>query len=244
MVDYYRIAKKASLDSKNHPAIKYLKNLALKSKNILDVGCGEGSRLNLVSNKSSFGIDLSSQAIQLAKKQYPKHKFRTGIGEKLSYVSNKFDLVYSAFAIEHCQNPEKFIQEMIRVCTPNGHIVIIAPNYGSPNRRSPVSTESPLPKLFTGLFKDFSDSGLNWQQVSPKIKYDQIDDDTTQEPYLNSLIKYLQRFPVQIKIASSLWELESPPDKFYKQLFFRLGKINLYPFKYWGPQLFICIKKL
>ena len=32
MVDYYRIAKKASLDSKNHPAIKYLKNLALKSK--------------------------------------------------------------------------------------------------------------------------------------------------------------------------------------------------------------------
>ncbi len=160
------------------------------------MGCGEGTRLNTLLPEGSrgWGVDISDEAIRLAKKQYPRHYFKNGAGENLPYPDANFDLVYSAFAIEHCADPEKFIKEMVRVCRPGGHIVILAPNYGAPGRRSPVSTENPYNKLFEGLLKDvFPYPGLDWRRVIPRTEYNRADDDTTFEPYLKSLVYFLKK---------------------------------------------------
>jgi len=235
---YYRIARESSLKIGRHQGLIYLQGLCRKADKVLDVGCGEGSRLNLLlPGKSGLGVDPSPAAIKLAVRQYPRHNFLLGTGEQLPLADNSFDLVYTAFAVEHCQNPEAFISEMIRVCRSDGRLVILCPNYGAPNRRSPVSVQSPPAKLTLGIIKDlFPSAGLNWRPVTPRNSYQQIDDDTTFEPYLLSLIRFLYTYPVIIEKASSLWEIEPKPDKLYKYFF----KV----FKYWGPQIFVCARKI
>lgn len=244
-MNYYQTAKKASQQIVGHPGLEALKSEISSFPKVLDVGCGEGTRLSqLLGDRSGTGLDASQEAVSLAKKQYPRHKFLVGLGEELPFVDASFDLVYSAFAIEHCQSPEKFITEMIRVCRPGGKIFIFAPNYGSPNRRSPVSLLDPLSKLCEGFIKDlFPHPGLDWNAVTPRDKYRQIDDDTTFEPYQLSLIRFLTKKGLKIRNCSSLWELENKPVHFHHRLFSFLGRIGLFPFSNWGPQVFVSAVK-
>lgn len=245
-MDYYHIAHQASSQIGDHEGLIYLQNQCRTAKKILDVGCGEGTRLNtlLPKNKRGWGIDPSPKAISRAKKQYPRYYFRLGVGESLPYPDYNFDLVYSAFTIEHCSDPEIFLREMVRVCHPGGRIVILAPNYGAPNRRSPNSKENPFNKFFEGLLMDiFPPPSLSWRQVTPQTKYTQIDADTTWEPYLYSLSRYLKSLSLSLEKSSSLWELEPQADSPRKQVIKWLGSRKIFPFLYWGPQVFVVAVK-
>jgi ubiquinone/menaquinone biosynthesis C-methylase UbiE len=245
-MDYYATAKTASQQISGHPGLEFLRAKIQPEMRILDVGCGEGTRLQTLTagRPGGFGIDVNPAAVRLAKRRYPGHRFLVGRAEQLPFRRNSFDLVYTAFAIEHCQFPEKFLTEMLRVVRPGGRIVVLAPNFGAPNRRSPVSLTSPATKLVQGLIKDlWPPPALDWEQVVPKDTYENIDDDTTFEPYVGSLIRFLRRRGLQIEIASSLWELEPPPQKLHHRLFLALGKSGLPPFRFWGPQLFVSALK-
>jgi SAM-dependent methyltransferase len=246
MLDYYKISKKASLQIGSHAGLIKLSDYCRTAEKILDVGCGEGSRLNtlLPKNKSGWGIDISSDAISKAKVQYPNHRFQVSNGTKVPFADNYFDLVYSAFTLEHTTKPKIFISEMFRVVKPGGRVIILCPNYGAPNRRSPVSDHPPLKKLFIGLLKDFMPvNDLNWEIVIPKSEYLAIDDDTTVEPYLHSLLLYLSSRKIKIIYASSVWDQELSSLNPRKLVITLLGKMGIFPFKYWGPQLFVVAGK-
>lgn len=239
---YYALAAKTSKQIGQHPGLLYLQKIVGQSSKVLDVGCGEGSRLVTLLPPSQFGwgVDIDKYAINLAKKQYPDQHFLIYTGEKLPYKSGTFDLVYSAFVLEHVQNPANFLSEIIRVCRPGGMIIILCPNFGAPNRRSPNSIQNPIPKLFKGFINDFfGTASFHWERVQPKPVYNLPDDDTTIEPYLLSLIRYLQSKKLIINAASSLWDLETPslnPRKIIVKIF---GQPGIFPFKYWGPQIFV-----
>lgn len=246
---YYQLAKEASLQIKNHPGLLTIQKLASKSKKILDVGCGEGTRLNLFSGKEKIGtgVDISSFALHKANKQYPRHSFVLVKDEKLPFASNTFDLVYTTFVLEHTQDQELFIKEMIRVTQKGGLVAILCPNYGSPNRRSPVSTERPLKKLLLGFLQDIIPSeklSLSFTKVAPKKVFKSPDDDTTCEPYLLKLQRYVSYFSnIKIEKSSSLWEIDDQANSVHQRLFKYLGTQNIFPFKYYGPQLFIVLRK-
>ncbi len=246
MLDYYTTAAAASKEIGDHYGLRRLAELAQGSQKILDVGCGEGTRLHtLAPKKIATGVDASSAAIKLAQKKYPKNTFVKADASKLPFPNAKFDLVYCAFVLEHTTDPEAVITEMLRVCQPGGKIVFLCPNFGAPNRRSPNSVESPLRKLIAGVVADIftSASNLTWRHVTPKQNYSQIDDDTTVEPYLLSLVRFLKSKKIKICDASSLWSLEPASSSPRKQLFKILGQKKLYPFINWGPQLFIEAQK-
>ena len=174
--NYYAIAHKGSSDL-SHPAMKVLRNYAKSAEKIIDLGCGEGTRLYEVTRGlkvEAYGIDQSSIAIEDAEKHYPKIKFREGNLEDITFEDNTFDLIFSAYVFEHLENPEKVLMEAKRILINSGKIVIIAPNYGSPNRRSPNSDENQIEKLLKGFFGDFNElankkSGLGWHKVKPKL---------------------------------------------------------------------------
>lgn len=44
--------------------------------------------------------------------------------ENMTYPDNRFDIVYCSNALDHCFNPKKAIQEMIRVCKPGGYVYL------------------------------------------------------------------------------------------------------------------------
>ncbi|KYK27113.1 hypothetical protein AYK26_00245 [Euryarchaeota archaeon SM23-78] len=82
-----------------------------KTDKLLDVGCGNGSYLNLF-NCEVTGIDPSKELV----KQYKgKHKLMVGKAEKLNWPDNTFDIVISITAIHNFKNIEKWLKEIRRV---------------------------------------------------------------------------------------------------------------------------------
>lgn len=247
---YYDVAHKGSLDIK-HPGMKILFNLSLKANNILDMGCGEGSRLNKLSGKKKIGVDISSTAIKIAKKKYPELNFFVYDLEKLPLKDESFDLVYSAYVLEHLSNPEKVLAEAIRLVSKNGFLVLIAPNYGAPNRCSPPFVGSRVNKFIKGILNDLiiifnRKKILSWNHVYPianKQNYC-IDWDTTVEPYINTLLSFLKSKNMKIVKYSSCWPEELKNAKFHQTYFRFFGELGIYPFSMWGPHLVIVATKL
>lgn len=245
---YYQMAKKGSQDN-NHPGMVLLKSISQKLDRILDFGCGEGTRLNWVAqNKTgSLGLDISQKGTELARKKYPRLNFKKADLEKVPLKDKSFDLVYSAYVLEHLSHPEKVLKEAMRLLKPKGHLLLIAPNYGAPNRCSPPFKGSRQRKLIKGFLNDFVRSEkLNWNKVTPistSDKYD-VDWDTTIEPYIGSLVNFLKSHHLKIIQANSCWSQELPNAKPHQKLFRFLGERNIYPFKYWGPHLVVLAQKI
>lgn len=248
---YYDVAHEGSLDIA-HPGMKVLRRLAKTSKFILDLGCGEGTRLNLISGKGKVGIgvDISSTAIKRARKNYPNLKFIKGDLVKLPFEDDKFDLVYSAFVLEHLEEPEKMIKSAIKITKKNGYLVLVAPNYGAPNRASPPSEYSRVLKFLSGFVKDMTrlfnrQKKLNWRKVKPIASGERYepDWDTTIEPYLGTLVTFLKKNKLKIDKTDSVWIRELTNAKIHQKLFRILGNLKVYPFKYWGPHLVVVAQK-
>lgn len=247
---YWALAEKGSLDTE-HPGMKLLFKVAKEKKDILDLGCGEGTRLSLIGggDKNLNGIDISEAAIKKAKRKLPKAKLLVGNVELLPYSSESFDLVYSAFVFEHLDEPEKVIREAVRVLKPGGNLLIMAPNYGAPNRASPPFAGSRFNKLFSGYFKDIFGYGksylLHWNKVTPIADKDtyEMDWDTTVEPYIGTLIPFLKNLGLKIISASTSWSEEDKNANLMQKKFRFLANIGIYPFNNWGPHLVILTEK-
>jgi ubiquinone/menaquinone biosynthesis C-methylase UbiE len=248
---YYHFAGKGSRDV-NHPGMRILLKLAKNAQHILDLGCGDGTRLNIVANgKDGTGVDISSIAIKLAGKSFKDFKFVEANLENLPLKDQSFDLVYSAYVLEHLNNPERVIKEALRVVKQGGKLVFIAPNFGAPNRASPVFKGSRVSKLFVGFIADLGASFrkwnmLGWNKVTPKASVDEYtsDADTQVEPYLNSLIHYLNAHGMEIEFAASCWEEELKDAGLHQKLFRILSYFGIYPFTHWGPHLVVVATKL
>lgn len=249
---YYDVASLASEDMK-HQGMRVLKELARSAKKIVDLGCGEGTRLSLIlpKNTEGTGVDISATAVSLGKSRYPTIKFIQADLESIPLESGSFDLVYSAYVLEHLSTPEKVLTEAVRLLKRDGYLILIAPNYGSPNRSSPPFKGSRIKKLIMGAIDDFvnvfrKQKELGWLAVEPiaaQDKYD-VDWDTTVEPYIGSLIKYLKYKGLVVKDAFSCWSEELPGAKVHQKIFKMLGQLGLYPFWMWGPHLVVVVKKL
>jgi len=102
----------------------------LKKGSILDVGCGEGFMLDFFAKnnlaKHLEGIDLSKEAIELGKFNFPSLKLKQENIYSLPYSNNSFDLVTSAEVLEHLEDPQKALSEITRVS--NRYILLSVPN--------------------------------------------------------------------------------------------------------------------
>ena len=109
-----------------------LTNLTATKKvgSILDVGCGEGFTLNRLKEKGIGkkleGIEYLPAAIELGKKTYPEIKIIQGSIYQLPYKDNSFDLVLCTEVLEHLDNPQAGLKELVRVS--NKYLVITVPN--------------------------------------------------------------------------------------------------------------------
>lgn len=104
-------------------------------KEVLDVACGAGYGSSLMASwgaKSVFGVDISSEAIQIAKESFSNERveFLVGKGEELGQLCGKrtFDLIVSLETIEHVEDPAEFILQLRSVAKSNATIIISAPN--------------------------------------------------------------------------------------------------------------------
>jgi ubiquinone/menaquinone biosynthesis C-methylase UbiE len=107
------------------------KNLLSKaSGKILDVACGTGLNLPLFPTGSDItAVDLSPNMLEVASKNATELGLNVNLAvmdaEHLEFADGSFDTVVSTLSTCTFPNPIKALQEIKRVCQPNGLILLL-----------------------------------------------------------------------------------------------------------------------
>ena len=96
---------------------------------ILDVGCGTGANLLMLSQYGDAeGVDISEDALAFCRER-GLNRVRQGAGEELPYDDNTFDLITAFDVVEHMDDDLAGLREMYRVLRPGGHALLFVPTF-------------------------------------------------------------------------------------------------------------------
>jgi SAM-dependent methyltransferase len=96
---------------------------------ILDVGCGTGANLQLLSGfGEAEGVDISLDALQFCRER-GLNKVKLGAAEELPYEDGTFDLVTALDVVEHLDDDVGGLREMRRVLRPGGRVLLFVPTF-------------------------------------------------------------------------------------------------------------------
>ncbi len=132
MIKLEKIFVNLSARARNIKTIEQLFNQIDLSnvKKVLEVGCGIGVLSSYLVEKYRWkvtGIDLDSEQIERAKKDYKENKYLKFIeadATKLPFGDSEYDLVLSSDAMHHIPKWDKALNEISRVLRPNGFYVL------------------------------------------------------------------------------------------------------------------------
>jgi SAM-dependent methyltransferase len=96
---------------------------------VLDIGCGVGQVVARLTEAGAeaYGVDVSEPNIQRARKFSQRCQLYDG--KKLPFPDQFFAHAGSLNVLEHVEEPENFISEMVRVTQIGGRIVLSSPNF-------------------------------------------------------------------------------------------------------------------
>ena len=129
--DYNLIAEDFS-SKRDHLSkdILYFKDYIENGDKVLDFGCGNGRLIDLFSGmniEEYLGLDVSKKLIEIAKKKYPKNKFKLTDKIPLSCASESFSKVFSLAVFHHIPTKElrsQYLSELRRVLVKDGLLVL------------------------------------------------------------------------------------------------------------------------
>lgn len=112
---------------------------------VLDVGCGLGYLTYALKSEQYdvYGIDISKEAINNAKKHFGNYFISQDIFEYAKNNKNSFDVIILTELIEHLENPIDFLKTSLNLLNKNGKIIITTPNRSIANSDIVWLTESP-----------------------------------------------------------------------------------------------------
>lgn len=99
---------------------------------ILDIACGTGIITCEFAKyaKIVVGLDITKDMIAQAviiqnENSLTNMKFDLGTVENLPYENDSFDIVFTRYSFHHFLDTKKVFEEMLRVCKPNGKIIVV-----------------------------------------------------------------------------------------------------------------------
>jgi ubiquinone/menaquinone biosynthesis C-methylase UbiE len=98
---------------------------------VLDVATGPGYVAAAFAEAGCevVGLDLTAAPLALAEQMSQERgltnlRFQVGDAEHLPFDEQSFDIVVSRYALHHCEDPQRVLAEMARVCRIDGVVVI------------------------------------------------------------------------------------------------------------------------
>jgi ubiquinone/menaquinone biosynthesis C-methylase UbiE len=108
---------------------------AFRGRKLLEVGCGIGTDLVRFAQHGALvtGVDLSSTAIELARRNFELHgvtavDLRVANGEALPFDDESFDVVYGHGVVQYTADAPRLVRECHRVLTPGGQAIFMVYN--------------------------------------------------------------------------------------------------------------------
>lgn len=137
---------------------------------VLDLGCGNGSLLKLLSEKkniSACGIELSDSGVEIClKKGLNVSKGR--IDESLPHSNKEFDYSICNVTLQMTMFPEKLLSEMSRV---SKYQIISFPNFGFYKNRLDMLLFGKMPRPMLFEYKWYSTGHIHQLSISDFEEY-------------------------------------------------------------------------
>ncbi|MBK6725587.1 MAG: class I SAM-dependent methyltransferase [Acidobacteria bacterium] len=98
------------------------------SLSILDVGCGTGANIEMLSQYGEAeGVDVSDDALEFCRRK--GLTVQKGLAETLPYADESFDLTTALDVVEHLDDDIAGLKEMFRVTKRGGYSLIFVPAF-------------------------------------------------------------------------------------------------------------------
>jgi SAM-dependent methyltransferase len=105
------------------------RDIAKPRPRILDVGCGTGANLQMLSQfGAAEGVDVSTDALDFCRAR-GLAEVKQGAAESLPFADASFDLVTGLDVVEHLDDDIAGLSEMRRVLCPDGRVVLFVPAF-------------------------------------------------------------------------------------------------------------------
>lgn len=113
---------------------------------VLDLGCGRGGVVELFWQDVKLAAGLDPDSPSLDEHRAAGMPVIRGVGERLPFVDESFDLIVCLWVLEHLREPDATLREVTRVLRPGGHFVFVTPNL-----RNPLTLMNRIGKALPGL---------------------------------------------------------------------------------------------
>jgi SAM-dependent methyltransferase len=164
--------------------LKFLrkKDLIVTKLNILDLGCGVGKNSIYLAklDNTVVGIDISPEAIKLAKERAKKEglaiDFRTGdIGSKYPFTDGYFDLIIDVISSNSLNEKEReiYLKETKRVLKTGGHLFVRTLCKDGDKNAKNLIAKSPGPEKNTYTIKELGLTERAFEEKEIKEIYSQ-----------------------------------------------------------------------
>lgn len=116
------------------PFSRYVDFAGLAGSDVLEVGCGSGIAVQLLAEAGAnvTAVDLTHWAVETTRARLDAFGLQgevlEGDGESLPFPDASFDLVFSWGVIHHTSDTERALGELVRVCRPDGALVLMLYN--------------------------------------------------------------------------------------------------------------------
>jgi len=140
----------------------------------LDVGCGVGQVVGRLTQAGfeAWGVDVSEPNIERARKFSDRCLLYEG--KRLPFADGHFDSVGALNVLEHVDEPEAFIKEVVRVAKPGGKVVISSPNF---YRVAGFRDYHPRMRGLGNKWRNFQRLSEKWRQmktVPGEVRFDHM----------------------------------------------------------------------
>ena len=109
--------------------LQIIRSFRLNSPKLLDLGCGRGWYTEkLAELGEATGIDLSPDAIAVAKERNPKIHYIAGNIYEANLPKNHFDVVVSQEVIAHVEDQPRYVERAAEVTKPGGYFIVSTGN--------------------------------------------------------------------------------------------------------------------
>lgn len=96
---------------------------------VLEVGCGGGHVLERFAGLARTGVDMSPSMIARSRRRLgPAVTLLRGSAEDLPLDDHSFNVILCTEVLEHTRQPQRVIEELVRVAAPGARVVVSIPN--------------------------------------------------------------------------------------------------------------------